>query len=1636
MAVITRIELVNYLCEGWQPSMGVARWRPLWPANTLRLAGQSTAIQVPNGGGKTSVTNAILFLLSRDRQLKKEFLDRCAPTETGYTHVRIEFAIRTDENITQRELITIDPRDCPAQSYVIGVCANRGHEDLQFYRHAGTLEESPAYRVDGSTIVFTPNEEFRNRVRKLPKGDWNQWSTIREWSKAVSEFMSPEVVRQNVVFHRSGAGDASAAFNRVVVESGERFDEAYFRQVAAPQLLANLMGESAEEDERTIEDTITISMTRFIDAKLKVERKQAYLQRREAMEAEFAPVLSAADAIEEAQSNYQRQLQGLSRDAAFLERFAGAGGSALPGVPRNPASANVAAGVKQCLVGMALDKDGTVLIADDALAQSLGLSTGHMNQLATRGSASRDSISPYPASSQVIVFACDSKFSEGYGGRRNAPKYYDRAAALGLAARRAVEDAGDYAETLQMAFEAAEQWVDSNPFRREHRHLTTRRDELKAGIAAAEQAGREAEARQRTLEAQVNERAENHAAYQEFCQQAFLLPETLRVLPLAARDWVEKETEIRNDAITRHSGRVGELTAGWKALLRLRNELGLQSPADRLAELEAQKHHFEWQHEDAQSAHQAAQAKRDEQTKEQELTKEAQTKVLYALETLKPLANHDATFRRIFGDVDPLVVSPPVDEIRSLRDKVRKKADLREPKRALHSKLRNLKAENQAFCLLFGNVDPCMTTPLADRDQLSEAYRSAELAYSQHQPHAEALELHIAAYAVDPTEWIRRTDAARLDAQQQAQEAADRCAVLQRELAALDDLSLVDDAVYANAHSILADAGVSFIRLRDFILENELDNTRSLSLLTAFGPLLSAPVLCDLVVAESAMQTLQAAGHEVPLLLREPLLIALHGDGVAETTSGAAVMFMAGARTRRVRAILDPQALEEEKCDIGEQLVHQTQAREQALRLVAKHEPHSEDYRRAIRAQEAVQSASVAKVQAAKLQLQKLVPQIERAQELTTGEALRSLAGAIEFHQLGADAAFESLTAEIETLSASIEVMDADIAVLEERTAQEAVVAHDGAVRLARGGGIARITALETEAGELLETYRLSATLLVEAEGNLDSTSNALKKALQQVQGFLQDYALTTGELKEAIVFENDGSALFMEDKDRTAEELEQARDVLRPLTRVSFTRAQTYMDHEGDDEMELQRGIAEAGQARGRAAEDARTLAKDAGNIEGLLVVADRTAETLHELAYVMIEKRNAVAPYLMDLNQFEGGTIPSEAHPMYARAEELHHQLMDWRRDHGSFERTLITEMRVDLEGVDVGRSGLEVRDVKKRAGRAREYFQGLRDAFCKKAGNSDAAALSQAEIEAIQSANTIEQLHDLVRLGERLRADLELEHSELQELQESVSSVESESIETLTRLVESCRSNLATMNKVMAGNQNARFFLEATIISNDDIKKLLVELRDGIEERKRFAESRTSLSKRDKDDSSIRADVRRALIDRIFTEPSVQFRHIGMWDGKTQPIQASLSEGQKAALQMMWLIKESEYHLECVVRRHLGGGSKKKLRSRSQRILFFDGLFSNLSDRTLIDEAFKGLGEADSNLQLIGLIHNTEYRNNPNIFPSLVIGRRAGWREVDGERSFIRFEDGRPDGSMGLATFMVKMPSEPFSNGAPYG
>jgi hypothetical protein len=1620
MALINRIEIVNYLSEGWEPSMGVANWRPLWPANIINLCGASTAIQIPNGGGKTSLTNAVLYLLSQDRVLKRRFLERCSPAGMVATHIRIEFAILHDQDLTQRDLMVPDPQFSPAETHVIGVCANRGDDNPRFYRYSGALEDVPAHRIEGTSIVFTTASALQAGVKNI-RGQWNIWNTSAEWGKVVGMFMSQDVVRQNVMFHRDGAGDASAAFSKVMPATGERFDEAYFRQVVAPQLLTNVMGDSAEEDERNIEDTILRSMGRFIDAKLQVEGKEAYLRGREALELEFRPVLEAAGKIETARAAYQTQLQTLAVDAAFLAHFVDSKDASMAGVPRDLGAFSLRSQVRDCLKTMALDNDGSVLIESAGLAALMGISTGRLNEIAGRSSASQPAVPHRATSSQVIDLYCDSKILEGHGGRRNALRFYDLQSSRELASRRS-ENPSEALAVLDDAFEFARTTVDTNVFRHELRRLAQAKAKLKESIAQAEQEGRDADADKERLEKQVTEWKDNQGAYQEFCEHLHLIPTDFHDSPGLVPEWLGVQTQARTEAVSLHNKRVGELTAGWDELRQVLQELGLISIEDRISELNAEQRAVQSNKAERETEALNAQKERDDAAT---TVGHLRGEIAAAASQLGALSEHMQafdTFITIFGDVDPLKVGPPLEENEKLGKKKLVLEGQRRTKVQALDGMQRLSDATRSFKQLFGEIDPRLASPQRDYNALLEAQSASQAEYQYHQPLTESLEAHLESTGQDPTIWLRKTDAAHSAALDKSRAAGERIKGLDLELAALNDLEQVGNVDFATAHNSLKAAGLHVSRVLDVILGLELPKDDALPLLAALGPLLDAPVASEMTQAETALNVLQHGDHDVPLFLLEPLVAQLKRGPDQNNSTTATLGFFAGVKSRRMRAILDPQALAEEREALAQKRQEEQERHDAAMSEAELHTPHTDAYRQALHAQDAVKRGSLERAKAAHAENVALEKRLDAAKRLITAEALSLLQDAKKFVEAGGDDALGALGMEIDELTAELATLDERLAAIAGLLTQQAIVAHDGARRFVQGGGHQTFRELKDKRVSLERQVAAFDAAMPGLEAKLSKAQSDHRQAVERALGFMSTFQNTMDRLTRARSFQADGRAAFMETQARVLAELEQARDALDPLRSIKYERAQAFKQHQGQDVASLQRQIGEARARRASATSKAHGLVREAEALEGSIVEAGLAADALHELAYFLCNRRNAAAPFEEDLRSRETGASRAEAHEAYEAAEALRWRLREWRPNQGPFDRTSIGVLRAEVEAIDIARTGKEVDYARKLAARAQSDFQRVREVFCNKARSSADGGFSEGEIDAIQSANTSEELSALAAISSRLRDQLATEKSELEELKQSTELIEKASIETLTRLVETCKSNLATMNFVMARNPKARFTIQAEVISTEDIKRLMEDLRDHIEARKRDAKARQKLT-RNVADTHLGSDIRRALIERIFMKPSVEFVHVGMWDGRSRPVQAGVSEGQKSALQMLWLIRESEYHLECAVRRHLGGGAKKKLRSRSQRVLFFDGLFSNLTDRRLIDEAFKGLGEADSNLQLVGLIHNTEYRNNSKIFPSYVVGRRVGNRDVEGERSYVRFEDNRPEGSMGLATFMHK-------------
>jgi hypothetical protein len=168
-----------------------------------------------------------------------------------------------------------------------------------------------------------------------------------------------------------------------------------------------------------------------------------------------------------------------------------------------------------------------------------------------------------------------------------------------------------------------------------------------------------------------------------------------------------------------------------------------------------------------------------------------------------------------------------------------------------------------------------------------------------------------------------------------------------------------------------------------------------------------------------------------------------------------------------------------------------------------------------------------------------------------------------------------------------------------------------------------------------------------------------------------------------------------------------------------------------------------------------------------------------------------------------------------------------------------------------------------------------------------------------------------------------------------------------------------------------------------------------------------------------------IKEVVYKQIFINPKVEFSHTGIWNGDRRPFNDILSMGQKTALHLMWLIKHAEYSLLRASYQHRSRKERDAALRNSQHILFFDGLFSNLSNEKIINEAFEGLKYVGDAFQLIGLIHNTRYVNNKDIFPAHLIGRRyqkAG-EDNGGARGFVTVEPWQTPGDMGMFTSIFK-------------
>ncbi|MCL4470099.1 MAG: hypothetical protein M1547_02955 [Gammaproteobacteria bacterium] len=1654
MAAISRIQVANFLTEGFTTGK---EWSPLYRGETFRLFGQPTAMQIDNGGGKTSLTEACLYTLTRDRRLKPRVEDRVAPIDRGWTHLRIEFIEKPhDEDILQADLITLDPVDIPGIPYVVGMCWSRT-KDPYFYSYQGSLDDAPCYMQEQKCLSLVANDSFRKSVERMPGAKWNRWRNQADWLEEIKQFTNIEVLKQNVEFQLEGAGDYSAMINRVKQEAGESYDTAFFRQFVAPELLKHTMGVEGDQDESSFENTILKTLKPAADALLDIQRSQQELDDTKQALQKFEPVLEKANEVIKANAEYDMEMNALARNAAIVHSLAVA--APLPGIPVIPAGTQWASDkrVMAALAHMVIDMRHGAMISDEGLSHLINVPTKEINKRAKPGTGIivgsevieieehlKISGEDYPPtkSAEEILQPIDNKRhlkKDGRGGRRYETKFYDLDQALSIVPASANLTGAKTAgldDVLTRAFGIAASEIDTNPYRARLRTLAAEMKGQKKHQVEAKSDFVHFHAEHERLTAQNREAKENQIAYETFAARKGEFPKQYWASPVATREWANEAAKQAEADRTGHIKRSSECQAGfalWQRLTKAQDLIPLNEVRDALVQ-----RHTNASRTDEEAYRNLEQANSSLREKRGELGRESEKLVRAEkhMNKLDELAASMPTFREIFGDADPANLNPQ-GEMQSLQGALSQNQRLLENAYANKQELADLQPKVRSFLDLFGDVDPVSLNPSKDLQDHLQAITIEDSLVSEHQPFIEALAYFREQYqGLTPDVWLAQAADQRRALNEERVGNDNKLGDLNGELADLAAFGAADDRVYSKALKLLGENGILFDRLHD-LTSMTVTGNRLKQCLTLFSAALSAPVIESIDVAGEAARLLEEAKLTVPIFLK-PALERFLSDGEIHLSGEIAHTLWVGRHTRQVAILLNPSLIEEETGRIQEQINDLVNRNGAITRLLAEISEESDAIKTAIDAKEAIRRNSERIHSEAWTRRDTLQKDTEGFERRASTEAQEAISSMKRFLKAGGDVQYKKLTEEIIPGFEEEKIRnDSRLRELANQTTEPALRALHLAKDFQREGGEASLANAQAEAAALSQIVESLGQIVSELDGQVNGELNRAATNAAAALGLInKTYELEKRDLDTAILFEQEGLVAFMKDSPTKQQELDTAIATAQArLQGIDFDRAERYIQSTRTEERSLSDLIAEAQGKRDEARKAEEEADKEIARIEGDMVFMTPFMEAMHEMVAAIRTQHAKVSMFSEDIRRLMQTSTISDPE-ILGYAETIRIACLGDIPGIEQGIRAAMLNLKQCVSELEINTGNLQRLD-EARKRHSREYAQ-RRDEFCDRARRGEIKGLNQLEISTIAEAKTIEKLQRIQETRDKIEAQISEFESNLGKIREAMEANKKASINSLASFARQATLSLDIMDRVMRNTPKARFHVEAPVADGKQIERIIEGLLGQIEEKERLVRER-GVALLNEDIERKTADNKQLIHDTIYRQifsardqdenlvmPKVYFTHASIRGMEKVPFtDRGLSTGQRTALAMMWLIKQAEFAIARAAALYSTRKEQKAAMKGAQRIMFFDGLFSNLSNEDYINDAFQGLRGIGENFQLIGLIHNPYYVNNKDIFPVHLVGKKkvANKGHPERERVFVSIEPWQDDNGMILYTSAYK-------------
>ena len=1633
MSLISRIEISNCLTEGLN-SNHYADWNPMLSGITLRMDCQSSLVNLTNGAGKTTVCEFLLYVLSRDKTLLMRLREKAAPNGRGFSHARIEFRTTEESVFREPSLLEVDVNNIGGSTHVVGVAINNDPAVSPiFYGYSGTLEDSPCYTKSNGLLAAVPDAEFVRRTKAMPRCKWDSFANIREWHDYVGLFVSMDVVRRNASYQAKGSDDKNASFFSCKPKNGESYDSAFFKAVVAPDLLTNLLNSFAEEGESTVEDTLHLSLSQIVNSEREIAKKQANLELRQtAIETDLKPVVDAGVTANTLHEAMQRALRAVKKDVALLHHFgAQKSPQALAGLPRALSSLVRAADqdprIQRALRGMVISRDDGIVLVDKTLGELAGVEVRVLGQFADRKRIPHSTLN-----SQVIDFACDFGFStSGAVGGGHYRKGYSLAAIeqlLPLLEGTQGATLTGLQDVFTAAFNIARTQIDTNPASLQIYTLNATLQANDRALTTLEAKAVQLSLDIKGMETQIKGREENEAAWQSFTQIAQHLPEELRSTPKQAHDWLlDRSAAIQVELADMHR-RNGELSKGWTQYLGALDAAGLegiegiQSRYDKLnAESKEIAKNLKTDRNLVADLKGKAPALERAKDKAQGLF-DGCAEALARLDALK--ASYKM-FQGFFGAVDPTSIEHPLTTEKKAAKTLSAANEVLRSTTAEWESLAALKAGSSRFDEIFGAAtDPFQCDPLKEHRQMSDQAHLAQQGMQPLEPLVTALESFEALYAGQtPTQWLHATDDQRASLGEEQRQTGLALIGAQEEIKALDALSVVDDASFARAWELLGD-GDDPQRLYSVIKGLYLPLQARSAALIALSGLLSAPVFSTIEALQAASSLLERHGVSIPMLLKEPLLQAVQAQ---EESPGELRMlgFIAGRYSRKVRILLEPQYAQSERALLVNKVADLTAQAERIKADLLKVDFRSPQYVLAQQADEALRTNSVSRYKAHEAELAQASAALSRLTPQIRNDALDCLRDRRSFLQKGGSERLKCLWDEIEVVKANITVLHKEHVEAERRASPESVIAYLDAIRYVQAGAD---LAHEAAQGKLAEASNGldGATLvfgrnqsdLLAAQNNLD-TSEA-----KEAEFLEEDRPTQLDEMRAVLAFSVDGENIeFMQGFARQCGlKSSEAKRLTGFQSAVNFERAGAYVANLGKSQVDLVRSIAST----------QTTLNEVNGSILGLkdhnrrirdfeLPNWQKLRKAVHELTYELGSQAAKTAKAHEHFDSLEEGAAPAESHPLYGDLAALGQSLRKATIEQTDTLSATLAQAVFKLQELNP-RDAIDAFETKRRdVNAALVGFTKLKDGFCASArlhSNTQLAAFNVMELAAIERA-TPASIADLRALFEELAHSLKKDRLDADKAIQAAHSANEEAVKQLSSLIHVAEENLDALKRVMNRYQNGCFKIKVQLASGSLIQEILLELTEKIKAATPANDDAQRTIRRS-DETRIKELLRVTLIDKVFLEPKVTFIHGGIRK-KESPVTDQLSTGQKVALEFMWIVRQAEYEIERGLR-ELSSKQAAQARVKSNRVIFVDGIFSTLSDRDIIREAFSGLGNLGGNFQIIGFLHSPTWTNDSSVFPVYHVGRKMTNR-VSGS-SLVSFDaPGRGEGTLGFLTTITQ-------------